>query len=980
MQRDLVIRAQGGDHQAFTALVAGSVDRLFNVARLILQNNERAEDAVQEALLQAGAGIGGLRDPDRFDAWIQRLLVRACYRSARQERGTRAMDLGHFSIGDAAGRGGGSSIARHDQLERGFRRLSPDQRAVLVVHHFLELGDHDAEEVLGIRAGTLESRMNRATNALRAALEAEERGGIAGEAVGTAGHDALDRALGDWFHTDARERAPTTLLDAVSAGARRLPGRPAWGLGLSLRALARRARSRRAVLRLALVAALGSLLVVGLILAGPQKAPRLGVGWLAYVHNGDIYVADAAGNGSRRIVHADGVTFFNVAWSPAGRWLVAEADSGTILIDPVTGAATFVGGSGPVWSPDGRQLAVVDYLPVGSRLRIVDAETLSTVRTYPIPVGGGLAWSPNGRWIAANGECSGPGCPPDSNGGTGALIRVDVATGEIVQLDLPAGQGGGLREPAWSPDSTHIAFVRWGALCGGFGDSGGCGSDVFVADADGANRQQLNRVTGQADQPAWSADGSWISWRTVDINGSGRRATTTSHGITLEHPDGTGERLIAGAGTVGYAWSPDSDRLWLVVQASGASAAILWEAPLVDRPGAIDVSLDPPPEYGPWGLPFAWQALAKGRTAAVLPSAPVATSTGEPAQVTPAPAATANPGKQWPTLRTIGPDSCSLVNVSIGSPNITTIANFCDLAANGWSGAWSPTGSTFAVAQGGSLTIFHADGHQTLIDKLPAIDGVSWSPDGNWLSVTGGTSAYLLRPDGSGIREVPAAPSWSPDGRTMAITRPDGVLLVGPSEGPGLVALGSIPGPSTWAPDGSRFGFIRDGDVWTVAIDGSDPRNVTTLPLGGASSAAWSPDGRWIAVSAFHGVWLVPPTGGDKRWLDFGRGAGVSTVAWSPDSKRVAIETYPQTPYGQPSDSGQTSAVYLVDPDGSSMVRIDDASGPNWSPDGRYLLVSDQQPGGGGDSGIAAVMNGDGTGRTDLPVSGIDTRSLVWAR
>ena len=109
MQRDLVIRAQGGDHQAFTALVAVSVDRLFNVARLILRNNELAEDAAQEALLRAGAGIGRLRDPDRFDAWIQQLLVRACYRSAKQERGRRAMDLGHYSIGGASGRPAGSS-------------------------------------------------------------------------------------------------------------------------------------------------------------------------------------------------------------------------------------------------------------------------------------------------------------------------------------------------------------------------------------------------------------------------------------------------------------------------------------------------------------------------------------------------------------------------------------------------------------------------------------------------------------------------------------------------------------------------------------------------------------------------------------------------------------------------------------------------------------------------------------------------------
>jgi len=150
---------------------------------------------------------------------------------------------------------------------------------------------------------------------------------------------------------------------------------------------------------------------------------------------------------------------------------------------------------------------------------------------------------------------------------------------------------------------------------------------------------------------------------------------------------------------------------------------------------------------------------------------------------------------------------------------------------------------------------------------------------------------------------------------------------------------------------------------------------MTALPLGGASWATWSPDGRWIAVSANHGVWLVRPDGGDKSWLDFNRTAGVSSVAWSPDSKRLAIEIDARA-----SDSGQISTIYLVDPDGSPTIRIDNAAGPNWSPDGRYLLVANQEPTSGGDTGTASVMNGDGTGRTNLLATGLDVRSFVWAR
>jgi Tol biopolymer transport system component len=279
------------------------------------------------------------------------------------------------------------------------------------------------------------------------------------------------------------------------------------------------------------------------------------------------------------------------------------------------------------------------------------------------------------------------------------------------------------------------------------------------------------------------------------------------------------------------------------------------------------------------------------------------------------------------------------------------------------------------MVQGGALTIYQPDGHQNrLLENVPGIESVGWSPDGTWLNATGGAHSYVLRPDGSGMREIPGSPLWSPDGRTMAISRPDGVLLVGSSEGAGLVALGTIPAPVTWSPDGSRFGFMRDGNLWTVAIDGTDARNVTALPLGGASWATWSPDGRRIAVAANHGVWLVPRSGGDKQWLDFGRLVGVSNILWSPDSKRLAIEIYSQA-----SDTGQTLTIYLVDPNGSPTIRIDDAAAPNWSPDGRYLLVANHSTTV-GDLGTVSVMNGDGTGRTNLPAIGFDPRAIVWAR
>jgi RNA polymerase sigma-70 factor (ECF subfamily) len=175
MQRDLVLRARNGDHDAFTALAAAAFDRLHRTARLILRSDDRAADAVQESLTAAWLHIRAVRDPDRFDAWLHRLLVNACYREARRVRQREVVEI-HLTAPDARGDGDPQELtAMRDQLERGFRRLTPEQRAVLVVHHYLGLPDAEAAIVLDIAVGTFKSRLNRASAALRAALEADER-------------------------------------------------------------------------------------------------------------------------------------------------------------------------------------------------------------------------------------------------------------------------------------------------------------------------------------------------------------------------------------------------------------------------------------------------------------------------------------------------------------------------------------------------------------------------------------------------------------------------------------------------------------------------------------------------------------------------------------------------------------------------------------------------------------------------------------
>ena len=175
MQRDLVLRARDGDHDAFTALAAGAFDRLHRTARLILRSDDLAADAVQEALLAAWLHIRAVRDPDRFDAWLHRLLVHACYREARRVKHRGIVEI-HMTTPDRYGEADAQNLtAVRDQLDRGFHRLTAEQRAVLVVHHYLGLPDAEAAIVLDLAIGTYKSRLNRASGALRAALDADDR-------------------------------------------------------------------------------------------------------------------------------------------------------------------------------------------------------------------------------------------------------------------------------------------------------------------------------------------------------------------------------------------------------------------------------------------------------------------------------------------------------------------------------------------------------------------------------------------------------------------------------------------------------------------------------------------------------------------------------------------------------------------------------------------------------------------------------------
>jgi RNA polymerase sigma-70 factor (ECF subfamily) len=174
VDRDLVESAQRGDREAYVDLIRDRSDRLFAIAQRILRDVDRAEDALQDALVIAWRDLRGLRDPDRFDAWLQRLLINVCIGQATRER-RRTANLRVLPVDGPAAPDQLLSVADRDLLERGFRRLPPDQRAILVLHHYLGFEPSEIAETLGIPAGTARSRLHHAHRAMRAALEADAR-------------------------------------------------------------------------------------------------------------------------------------------------------------------------------------------------------------------------------------------------------------------------------------------------------------------------------------------------------------------------------------------------------------------------------------------------------------------------------------------------------------------------------------------------------------------------------------------------------------------------------------------------------------------------------------------------------------------------------------------------------------------------------------------------------------------------------------
>jgi RNA polymerase sigma-70 factor (ECF subfamily) len=168
---ELVERAQRGDHEAFDALASAAYHRMYAIARRILRDGYAAEDAVQDALVRAWRDLRALRDPDRFDAWLHRLLVNACMDQVKRRK-RRSVEIPSLDLDPGAPDGGLDQLVVRDELERAFLELPVNQRAALVLTYYIGLSAPEVGAILGIPAGTVASRLHYGARAMRAAIEA----------------------------------------------------------------------------------------------------------------------------------------------------------------------------------------------------------------------------------------------------------------------------------------------------------------------------------------------------------------------------------------------------------------------------------------------------------------------------------------------------------------------------------------------------------------------------------------------------------------------------------------------------------------------------------------------------------------------------------------------------------------------------------------------------------------------------------------
>ncbi len=476
--------------------------------------SDRAQDAVQETLVRCWRDLPTLRDIDRFDAWLNRLFLNACRDELRHVK-RRSIEVTVPETLPHTVPDGQSALADRDQLENGLRRLEPEHRTVIVLHYYLGLPLPDAAAAMGIPLGTAKSRLHRATQALRATLDADSR---SRHELTEGSHrmnqrDDLDRRLTAWLDDPYSPPAPA-YLGAVLERTRRTPQRRSWAslerwlpMTITLRrpmlAPSMRLLAIGLALMLALLAALAAVPVLSRLgLLQATVAVPWHNGLIAFSRDGDIWVVDPNGGDPKVLIGGSQAVDEGPDWSPDGTqiafWrsvgaakslMVADADGSNIR--QVTKAA-LTDPTGYWWSPDGSRFVIQSTIDRQPAVSLVNVDGTDQHRLQVgVPVTD-ASWSPDGtslllRAYTPEGTTLYPWSVADATLGA-PIIRSDTASA------FYAGDRGinDLLWPSWSPDGSRIAYTNGQLPADGkAGVFGGSDTRNWVVSADGSDARMV---------------------------------------------------------------------------------------------------------------------------------------------------------------------------------------------------------------------------------------------------------------------------------------------------------------------------------------------------------------------------------------------------------------------------------------------------------------------------------------------------------
>jgi TolB protein len=410
--------------------------------------------------------------------------------------------------------------------------------------------------------------------------------------------------------------------------------------------------------------------------------------------------------------------------------------------------------------------------------------------------------------------------------------------------------------PSFSPDSERIVYTRSG--------SGESPSEIWIVPTLGG---QANRVTGNAEDAAWSPDGKRLAFV---LSRPGRESALAMSAI-----DGSNLSIIM-SGDADYpffraiAWSPDARGL-AVTRSSGGIASELWFVPL-DGSAPRRLFEDPPgifsqrPVFTPDGGGIVHSSNRAGATNLWL----LALDGGKPVRLTSGPGPDTMPsiaGNGSIAFLNAHPRASLVVLNLVGGETREILSHISYI----WAPAFSPAGRELAFSRA--------------------------EPDGSWhiwmVPVQGGVQRQLTS---SSLPEV--YPRFTPDGNSVIYhtwsSRPDRIWRVPLAGGP--------PEPLTpvrdeddqygdISPDGQQIAFARTENkitrIYVAAVGGGEARRLTdsasTLPQ-------WSPDGKWIAFSRsrgyIDGIFVIKPDGtGMRRVSETG-----GWPTWWPDGKQLGYQ------------------------------------------------------------------------------------------